>query len=216
MPQADGEESRNGPPGLKLGELPLARRDVERLRQILGLQRRLREVRREPARQARAHPPEHLPRGAGLAGDARRLSGNRRALEARCSPRALANPPTRPQPPQRPRPKTVRRAEGGVAGGGDAAATTRHSSRWALVPGPWCWVPGPGFVHVGDSRRPLGCGLGTLDLDLERTRHQVRRTRDSRGLRRLLRRSSCTVRRGRVAVSSLITARRDRFRSCAS
>ena len=32
------------PPGPKLGELPLARRDVERLRLIIGLQRRLRDV----------------------------------------------------------------------------------------------------------------------------------------------------------------------------
>ena len=32
------------PPGPRLGDLPLARRDVERLRQILGLQRRLRDL----------------------------------------------------------------------------------------------------------------------------------------------------------------------------
>jgi poly(A) polymerase len=32
------------PPGPKLGELPLARRDIERLRLIIGLQRRLRDV----------------------------------------------------------------------------------------------------------------------------------------------------------------------------
>jgi poly(A) polymerase len=37
-------EERKRPPGLKLGELPLARGDVERLRQILGLQRRLRDI----------------------------------------------------------------------------------------------------------------------------------------------------------------------------
>jgi poly(A) polymerase len=42
-PQADGKIPKR-PPGLKLGELPLARNDVERLRLILGLQRRLREV----------------------------------------------------------------------------------------------------------------------------------------------------------------------------
>ena len=34
---------RARPPGPRLGELPLARRDVERLRQLLGLQRRLRD-----------------------------------------------------------------------------------------------------------------------------------------------------------------------------
>jgi poly(A) polymerase len=38
------EEDGRRPPALRLGELPLARRDVERLRQILGLQRRLKDV----------------------------------------------------------------------------------------------------------------------------------------------------------------------------
>ena len=41
----DGEESpRRRPPGPRLGDLPLARRDLERLRQLIGLQRRLRDV----------------------------------------------------------------------------------------------------------------------------------------------------------------------------
>jgi poly(A) polymerase len=41
----DGEaKSRQSPPGSRLGELPLARRDIERLRQLLGLQRRLRDL----------------------------------------------------------------------------------------------------------------------------------------------------------------------------
>src|SRR5262249_36834757 len=35
-----GNEKRHRPPALKLGELPLARGDVDRLRQILSLQRR--------------------------------------------------------------------------------------------------------------------------------------------------------------------------------
>jgi len=40
----------------KLGALPLARRDVERLRQLLGLQRRLRDVTASPrVRRALAH-----------------------------------------------------------------------------------------------------------------------------------------------------------------
>ena len=69
------------PPGPRLGELPLARRDVERLRLILGLQRRLRDVDREPARAARARAPQHLPRGADVARDSRRRAGARRALE---------------------------------------------------------------------------------------------------------------------------------------
>ena len=43
-------------PGPRLGELPLARRDIERLRQILGLQRRLRDVGASPrAQRAVAH-----------------------------------------------------------------------------------------------------------------------------------------------------------------
>jgi len=46
---ADGDaEKRRRPPALKLGELPLARGDVDRLRQILSLQRRLREVDAHP------------------------------------------------------------------------------------------------------------------------------------------------------------------------
>jgi len=43
-------------PGPRLGELPVARRDVERLRQILGLQRRLRDLGASPrAQRALAH-----------------------------------------------------------------------------------------------------------------------------------------------------------------
>jgi poly(A) polymerase len=38
------EGERRRPAGPRLGELPLARRDVERLRQVLGLQRRLRDL----------------------------------------------------------------------------------------------------------------------------------------------------------------------------
>jgi len=49
-------ETRSRPPGPRLGELPLARRDIERLRQILGLQRRLRDVSASPrAQRAIAH-----------------------------------------------------------------------------------------------------------------------------------------------------------------
>jgi poly(A) polymerase len=43
--------ARRHDPALKLGELPLARRDVERLRQILGLQRRLRDLSASPRAQ---------------------------------------------------------------------------------------------------------------------------------------------------------------------
>jgi poly(A) polymerase len=44
----EGAGDRAAPPGSRLGNLPLARRDVERLRQILGLQRRLRDTSAHP------------------------------------------------------------------------------------------------------------------------------------------------------------------------
>ncbi len=47
--RADGRPPR--PPGPRLGELPLARRDVERLHQILGLQRRLHDALAHPRTQ---------------------------------------------------------------------------------------------------------------------------------------------------------------------
>jgi poly(A) polymerase len=49
----DGGEGgpRRRPHGARLGELPLARRDVERLRQMLGLQRRLRDLGASPRAQ---------------------------------------------------------------------------------------------------------------------------------------------------------------------
>jgi poly(A) polymerase len=55
VPQTDGKVPKR-PPGLKLGELPLARNDVERLRQILSLQRRLHDLGANPrAKRALAH-----------------------------------------------------------------------------------------------------------------------------------------------------------------
>jgi poly(A) polymerase len=54
QPEPDGEFRRE--PRLSLGMLPLARRDVERLRQILGLQRRLTDMNLSPrARRALMH-----------------------------------------------------------------------------------------------------------------------------------------------------------------
>jgi poly(A) polymerase len=44
-------EAASSPGGPRLGALPLARRDIERLRQILGLQRRLRDVTASPRAQ---------------------------------------------------------------------------------------------------------------------------------------------------------------------
>ena len=79
----DGQpEKRRRPPALRLGELPLARRDVERLQQIMQLQRRLRELNASPRAQ-RADAPRHVPRGPRLAGDSRRCARDPRALEGR-------------------------------------------------------------------------------------------------------------------------------------
>src|SRR3954453_21561273 len=54
----DGPRARRPrhPPGPRLGDLPLARRDVERLRQVLSLQRRLRDLTASPrAQRSLAH-----------------------------------------------------------------------------------------------------------------------------------------------------------------
>ena len=50
---SDGPRSRRPrhPPGPRLGDLPLARRDVERLRQVMSLQRRLRDLTASPRAQ---------------------------------------------------------------------------------------------------------------------------------------------------------------------
>ena len=65
-PRGSGSDARPGPgadgspalnrrprhaPGPRLGELPLARRDIERLRQIVGLQRRMRDLSASPRAQ---------------------------------------------------------------------------------------------------------------------------------------------------------------------
>jgi hypothetical protein len=47
----EAPDGRRRPQGPRLGELPLARRDVERLRQILGLQRRLHDLGASPRAQ---------------------------------------------------------------------------------------------------------------------------------------------------------------------
>src|SRR4051812_22369085 len=53
----EGDDRKNRrAPGPRLGDLPLARRDIERLRQIVGLQRRLRDLTASPrAQRALAH-----------------------------------------------------------------------------------------------------------------------------------------------------------------
>jgi poly(A) polymerase len=61
--QAVPNASARRSPGPRLGELPLARRDIERLRQILGLQRRLRDLGASPRAQ-RALTHRHIFRDA--------------------------------------------------------------------------------------------------------------------------------------------------------
>src|SRR5206468_2851618 len=48
QPPPEDNADRRRPQGPRLGDLPLARRDIERLRQILGLQRRLRDLSASP------------------------------------------------------------------------------------------------------------------------------------------------------------------------
>ena len=50
-PPADEQSGRRRPQGPRLGELPLARRDIERLRQVIGLQRRLQDLSASPRAQ---------------------------------------------------------------------------------------------------------------------------------------------------------------------
>jgi len=55
-PAASASRRPRHPPGPRLGDLPLARRDVERLRQVISLQRRLRDLTASPrAQQSLAH-----------------------------------------------------------------------------------------------------------------------------------------------------------------
>jgi hypothetical protein len=61
-PDGDARSSHRVP-GPRLGALPLARRDVERLRQVLGLQRRLRDLDASPRTQ-RALTHRHIFREA--------------------------------------------------------------------------------------------------------------------------------------------------------
>ena len=82
-------ELRLGP---RLGELPLARRDIERLRQILGLQRRLRDLTASPRAQRALDAPQHLSRSADVAGDSRRRAGDRSSTGRCCSPSGRAPP----------------------------------------------------------------------------------------------------------------------------
>ena len=120
-------------PGLNLGILPLSRRDVERIHQVLMLQRRL----REPSRSAHARrmltAARRVPGRAALARDARAGPGDagdvagRGRLPGRTAP-ARPRPPEAP-PPRRPVPR---------------AALARRSRRGFLPAGPRSKMGPPG------------------------------------------------------------------------
>ncbi len=111
-----GEGRPKRPPGLRLGELPLARGDVERLQQILSLQRRLRDLRANPRAQ-RALLHRSIFREAlvwlEVHGDSPEVVAHWRALvaEAPTEPTAAPDgtPPAGEAPPARKRRRRRRR-----------------------------------------------------------------------------------------------------------
>ncbi|MBI3401524.1 MAG: polynucleotide adenylyltransferase PcnB [Acidobacteria bacterium] len=110
------------PPGLKLGELPLARRDVERLGQIVGLQRRIRDPGASPrAQHALAH--RHIFREAltwlEIHGGPPDLVEHWKAIAAETAAAAPSSPDAQPGevPPPGGR-RTRRRRRRGRRGGG--------------------------------------------------------------------------------------------------
>ena len=99
-------------PGPRLGELPVARRDVERLRQVLGLQRRLRDLSASPrAQRSLAH--RHIFRDAltwlEIHAGAPELVEHWHALLAESRASEPAEPATEPPPTQRRRRRRRRR-----------------------------------------------------------------------------------------------------------
>ena len=119
------------PPGPRLGELPLARRDIERLRQILGLQRRLRDVTASPrAQRALAH--RSIFREAltwlEIHGDAPELVEHWKALLAETG--ATGETPETPPEARRAPSAELRRSGGGAAAG--AARRRRAVARRML------------------------------------------------------------------------------------
>ena len=108
------------------GMLPLARRDVERLRQILALQRRLLDLHAPSARAARAAAPRRARRSADLAGDSRRAAGRGRAL-ARAAAGARPRPPLPDEAGDRPPTTPFRAASARAVGRGARAVASRTS-----------------------------------------------------------------------------------------
>jgi len=114
-PRSESREHReHRPQGPRLGDLPLARRDIERLRQILGLQRRLHEVSASP-RAKRALTHRHIFREAltwlEIHGDAPELVEHWNALiaESPQEPAAGAGEDPGEHPPFRRRRRRRRR-----------------------------------------------------------------------------------------------------------
>jgi poly(A) polymerase len=123
---AEHERARRRPPGLKLGELPLARRDVERLGLIIQMQRRLRDLGANPrAQHALVH--RHIFREAftwlEIHGGPPDLVEHWRAIAEEVAEEIAAAPPSPDAPPgDAPPPggqrKRRRRRRGRRGGGG--------------------------------------------------------------------------------------------------
>jgi poly(A) polymerase len=113
----DARDQSAPPSGPRLGTLPLARRDVERLHHLLGLQRRLRDVTASPrARRALAHRSlfHEALTWLEIHGDAAEAVDSWKALLAETpadepSPGALTGLPPEPQPRRRRRRRRRRR-----------------------------------------------------------------------------------------------------------
>jgi tRNA nucleotidyltransferase/poly(A) polymerase len=108
----DDAPSRKRMPGPRLGDLPLARRDVERLRQIVGLQRRMRDLAVSPRAQ-RAFAHRHIFREAltwlDIHGAAPDLVAHWKALMAESAESAESPESDAEGPPAVFRPKRRRR-----------------------------------------------------------------------------------------------------------
>lgn len=103
QPVEDENGKRRRPVGPRLGELPLARRDVERLRHLLSLQRRLREIGASPrAKRALVHRnifPEALT-WLDVHGNAPELVEHWKTVKAESATAADGQEPAAGGPPQ--------------------------------------------------------------------------------------------------------------------
>ena len=104
--------------------------------QILGLQRRLRDVTAQPARPARARAPAHLPRRADVARDSRRRARAGRALEDAAGGGAAG----RKRPEARSSTARARRRSSGAAGAADDGRERRLAAEIARLRKHQCTV----------------------------------------------------------------------------